>query len=409
MSFLSHVDPEVSRIIEMEEQRHRETINLYPSENYASKAVLEAQGSSLTTKYSSGYPGRRDSAACEVMDLIENLAIQRAKELFHAEHANVQSFTGTTANMAVYFGLLNLGDIVLAMSPAHGAHPTHGAEDNFSAKLYNFVHYGVRRDTERIDYEEAERLALECKPKLIIAGASAYSRIIDFECFRHIADKVGALLMVDMAHISGLICTGLHPDPVPYADVITSTTHKSLRGTRSAFILCKKELAEAIDRGVYPELIGGPMMHIVAAKAVTFLEAMQPSFAKYQQAILDNAQALASEFIRLGMRLVSGGTDNHLMTIDLTKLGVDGMQAREALHKANIVANRCAMPYGGRNGLRIGLPPTTSRGFGVEEMKPVAAWVVKILNNIDKPEVQKQVKEEVLQLCQRFPIPGIDY
>ena len=304
MSFLSHADPEISHALDMEGKRQKETINLIASENYTSQAVLEAQGSFLTNKYAEGYPRQRYYGGCENMDTVEGLAIQRAKELFHAEHANVQPHSGAQANMAAYFALLNYGDTVMGMSLAHGGHLTHGDKVSFSGKSYNFIPYGVNRETERIDYQQVEELALKHKPRLIVAGASSYPRIIDFERFRHIADLVGAQLMVDMAHIAGMVAVGLHPTPVPYADVVTSTTHKTLRGPRSGFILCRSNLASAIDAAVFPQMQGGPLMHVIAAKAVVFYEAMQPDFLAYQQAILDNALALATELQRLGLRLI---------------------------------------------------------------------------------------------------------
>ncbi len=318
MSFLNQTDPEISRALYTEGKRQRETINLIASENYASRAVLEAEGSFLTNKYAEGYPRQRYYGGCENVDVVENLAIQRAKELFHAEHANVQPHSGAQANMAAYYALLNYGDTVMGMSLAHGGHLTHGDKVSFSGKAYNFIPYGVNRETERIDYQELERLVLKHKPKLIVAGASSYPRIIDFERLRHIADLVGARLMVDTAHIAGMIAVGLHPTPVPYAEVITSTTHKTLRGPRGGFILCRRQLASSIDAAVFPTMQGGPLMHVIAAKAVAFYEAMQPSFAAYQQAILDNALLLASELQRLGLRLVSGGTDTHLILVNLS-------------------------------------------------------------------------------------------
>ena len=326
MSFLSESDPEISRIIEADQARQRRTINLIASENYVSRAVLEAQGSYLTYKYAEGYPGKRYYGGCENVDDIENLAIERAKELFHAEHANVQPHSGSQANMAVYFALLNYGDTVMAMDLAHGGHLTHGSPITFSGKSYNFVPYGVNRETERIDYPVLEKLAKENKPKLIITGATAYPRVIDFERFRHIADSVGAKLMVDMAHLAGLVAGGVHPTPVYYADVVTSTAHKSLRGTSGGFILCRQELAGAIDSAVFPHMQGKPLMHILAAKAVTFHEAMKPEFADYQKAVLENAFTLAVELQRLGLRLVSGGTDNHLLLVDLSDKEITGSQ-----------------------------------------------------------------------------------
>jgi len=414
MSLLSQTDPEISHVLYMEGKRQRETINLIASENYASRAVLETQGSFLTNKYAEGYPQQRYYGGCENMDIVESLAIQRAKEIFHAEHANVQPHSGAQANMAAYYALLNYGDTVMGTSLAHGGHLTHGDKVSFSGKSYNFIPYSVNRETERIDYQELERLTLEHRPKLIVAGASAYPRIIDFERFRHIADLVGGRLMVDMAHIAGMVAVGLHPTPVPYADVITSTTHKTLRGSRGGFILCRNGLASAIDAAVFPQMQGGPLMHAIAAKAVTFYEAMQPNFADYQRATLDNALVLATELQRLGMRLVSGGTDNHLVLVDLTEIGVTGREAEEALGRAGIVVNRDSIPFVDTrspritSGIRLGTPAVTSRGFGAEEMKHIASLVVKVITNISDLDIQKQVSQEVSQLCCRFPVPGID-
>ena len=413
MSCLSHADPEISHALDMEGKRQKETINLIASENYTSRAVLEAQGSFLTNKYAEGYPKQRYYGGCENMDIVEGLAIQRAKELFHAEHANVQPHSGAQANMAAYFALINYGDTVMGMSLAHGGHLTHGDKVSFSGKLYNFIPYGVNRETERIDYQQVEELALKHKPRLIVAGASSYPRIIDFERFRHIADLVGARLMVDMAHIAGMVAVGLHPTPVPYADVVTSTTHKTLRGPRSGFILCRSKLASAIDAAVFPQMQGGPLMHVIAAKAVAFYEAMQPNFLDYQQAILDNALALATELQRLGLRLISGGTDNHLVLVDLTETGVSGRKAEEALGRTGIVLNRNAIPFDPHppvvtSGIRLGTPAVTTRGFGKEEMKLIASLIVKVITNISNPDIQTQVSQEVSQLCHRFPVPGID-
>ncbi|MBA7651950.1 Serine hydroxymethyltransferase [subsurface metagenome] len=315
--------------------------------------------------------------------------------------------------MAAYFALLDYGDTVMGMSLAHGGHLTHGDKASFSSRLYNFVHYGVNRETERIDYQEVERLAKEHKPRLIVAGASAYPRIIDFERFRHIADEVGARFMVDMAHLAGLVGVGLHPTPVPYADVVTSTTHKTLCGPRGGFILCRSELASSIDDGVFPRMQGGPLMHVVAAKAVAFYEAMQPAFAAYQQAVLDNALVLAGELKRLGVRLVSGGTDNHLLLVDLTETKITGRQAEQSLGAAGIVVNRNAVPFDSRppsitSGIRLGTPAVTTRGFGAEEMRRIASLIVKVTANIDDAGVRNQVREEVGQICQRFPAPGIN-
>ncbi|MCL0091865.1 serine hydroxymethyltransferase [Dehalococcoidales bacterium] len=413
MSFLSQTDPEISRAISMEENRQRQTINLIASENYASRAVLEAGGSLLTNKYAEGYPQQRYYGGCKNVDIVEGLAIQRAKELFYAEHANVQVHSGAQANMAAYYALLEYGDTVMGMSLAHGGHLTHGDRVNFSGKSYNFIAYGVNKETERIDYQEVKRLALKHKPKLIVAGASAYPRIIDFERFRQIADLVGAKLMADIAHIAGLVAVGLHPTPVPYAEVVTSTTHKTLRGPRSGFILCRRELAPSIDAAVFPRMQGGPLMHVIAAKAVCFYQAMQPGFLDYQRATLENALTLATELKQQGLRLISGGTDNHLVLVDLTETGVSGREAEECLEAAGIVVNRNAIPFDPRpplitSGIRLGTPAVTSRGFGKEEMKRIASLMVKVISNIGDRKIQNQVKEEVNQLCQRFPLPGID-
>jgi glycine hydroxymethyltransferase len=413
MISLSQSDPETSRILNLEIRRQRETINLIASENYASRAVLEAQGSFLTDKYAEGYPGRRYYGGCDNMDMVESLAIERAKELFQTDHANVQPHSGAQANMAAYFALLKYGDTAMGMSLNHGGHLTHGARASFSGRSYNFITYGVNRETERIDYQELEKLALKHRPRLIVVGASAYPRIIDFERFRHIADLVGARLVADIAHIAGMVAVGLHPTPVPYADIITSTTHKTLRGPRSGFILCRSELASAVDAAVFPQMQGGPMMHAVAAKAVTFYEAMQPGFVDYQQATLDNACALAGELQRLGLRLISGGTDNHLVLVDLTETMVTGKQVEDALGKAGIVVNRDPVPFDKRSrwvtsGIRLGTPAITTRGFGKKEMKQIASLIVKVIGNFKDKSVITQVNDEVRQLCSCFPIPGID-
>ncbi|MBA7474222.1 Serine hydroxymethyltransferase [subsurface metagenome] len=414
MSFLGQTDPEISQALYLERTRQKETINLIASENYASQAVLEAEGSLLTNKYAEGYPEKRYYGGCGNVDLVENLAIQRAKELFHTEHANVQPHSGAQANMAAYLALINHGDTVMGMSLSHGGHLTHGDKTSFSGKAYNFIPYGLNRETERIDYKELERLTLEYNPRLIVAGASAYPRVIDFERLRHIADQAGAKLMVDIAHIAGMVAAGLHPTPVPYADVITSTTHKTLRGPRSGFILCRRELASAVDAAVFPTMQGGPLMHTIAAKAVAFHEAMQPSFVTYQQAILDNAQVLASELQRLGLYLISGGTDTHLMLVDLTETGVTGKEAEDALGATGIVINRNAIPFGANrsprvtSGIRLGTPAVTTRGFGREEMKRIASLIVKVIRNIDNQDIQNQARQEVIQMCQLFPIPGIE-
>lgn len=414
MASLKQTDPEVSLILENETKRQKETINLIASENYASRAILEAQGSVFTNKYAEGYPGARYYGGCANMDTVERLAIERAKQLFRAEYANVQPHSGAQANMAVYFALLNPGDTVMGMSLAHGGHLTHGAPANFSGKIYNFVGYGVNRETERIDYAELERLAVQHKPKLIVAGASSYPRIIDFERFKKIADLVGAKFLTDIAHIAGLVAVGLHPSPVPYADLVSGTTHKTLRGPRAGFIVGKKEYEHKVDAAIFPRMQGGPLMHAVAAKAVCFLEALQPDFVKYQQAILDNALVLAVELEKAGLRLVSGGTDNHMLLVDLSPINVNGLDAQQALEAVGIIANRNAIPFDPlpvkiASGMRFGTPAVTSRGMGKEEMKKLSGWIVKILNHMGDMNIQRQVSDEVKQVCGRFPVPGIDY
>ncbi|MHB8105060.1 MAG: serine hydroxymethyltransferase [Dehalococcoidales bacterium] len=413
MSFLSQTDPEIFQAIECEKKRQKEIVNLIASENYTSRAVLEALGSFLTYKYAEGYPGRRYYGGCGNMDTIENLAIDRAKALFKAEHANVQPHSGSQANMAVYFALLKYGDKVMAMVLPHGGHLTHGSPITFSGRSYKFIHYHVNRETERIDFPEVEKLAKEHKPKLIVAGYSAYPRIIDFERFRRIADSVGAKFMVDIAHIAGLVATGLHPSPVPYADVVTMTTHKTLRGPSGGLILCKKEHARAIDAAVFPEMQGKAHMHAVAAKAVALYEAMQPSFLAYQKKVLENAHALADELQKQGLRLVSGGTDNHLMLVDLTPTGLTGVQVEKALDAAGIVANHNAIPFDTRpprttSGIRLGTPASTTRGFGKEEMQQIAGLIVKVVKNVDNKSVIEEVRQEIARICSRFPVPGID-
>jgi len=413
MDSLRKVDPEISRVIALEDKRQKETINLIASENYASRAVMQAEGTFLTNKYAEGYPGQRYYGGCENMDILESLATERVKKLFRADHANVQPHSGSQANMAAYYALLEYGDTVMGMSLAHGGHLTHGDKVSFSGKSYNFIHYGVNRETERMDYKEIEKLAKKHKPRLIVTGASAYPRIIDFERFRQIADTVGAKLMVDMAHIAGLVAVGLHPTPIPYAEVVTSTTHKTMRGPRSGFILCWKDFAAAIDDGVFPRMQGGPLMQVIAAKAVCFQEAMQPGFTDYQRAVLDNAQALAAGLQQNGLRLVSGGTDNHMVLVDLAETGVTGRQAEEALGKAGIVVNRNTVPFDPNppritGGIRLGTPAVTTRGFGKEEMKRIASLVIEVISHIDDVGVQKKAAEEVAGMCSRFPVPGID-
>jgi glycine hydroxymethyltransferase len=409
---LAQRDSKVAQILSLEAERQASTINLIASENHASRAVLEAQNSLLTDKYAEGYPGHRYYGGCVYIDEIENLAIERAKKLFKAEHANVQAHSGSQANMAAYSVLLGHEDTVMGMSLSHGGHLTHGSEVNFSGRWYNFVPYGVDPKTEMLNYDEIERLALEHKPKLIIAGASSYSRIIDFERLRYIVDKVGAKLLVDMAHIAGIVAAGLHPSPVPYAQVTTATTQKTLRGPRGGFILCNKELASAIDAAVFPGMQGGPSMHIIAAKAVCFFEAMQPEFVNYQKSVLENARILASELQRYGMRIVSGGTDNHLILVDLSPLGISGKYAEEALEAVGISINRNIIPFDPKppvitSGIRLGTPAVTTRGFGTEEMKRIASLIVKVLSSSGDKHTQKQVRQEVREMCQQFPIPGL--
>jgi glycine hydroxymethyltransferase len=409
---LAQRDSKVTQILSLEAARQASTINLIASENHASRAVLEAQSSVLTDKYAEGYPGQRYYGGCVYIDEIENLAIERAKKLFKAEHANVQAHSGSQANMAAYSILLEHGDTVMGMSLSHGGHLTHGSEVNFSGKWYNFVPYGVDPKTEVLNYDEIEKLALKHRPKLIIAGASSYSRIIDFERLRHIADKVGAKLLVDMAHIAGIIAAGLHPSPVPFAQVTTATTQKTLRGPRGGFILCDKELASAIDAAVFPGMQGGPFMHIIAAKAVCFFEAMQPEFVDYQKSVLKNARVLASELQRCGMRIVSGGTDNHMVLVDLSPQGISGKNAEEALGAAGISANRNAIPFDPKppmitSGIRLGTPAVTTRGFGVEEMKRIASLIARVLSPSGNKQAQEQVHREVREMCQQFPIPGL--
>ena len=406
-------DTEVTKFLDLEARRQKETVNLIAAENYASRAVLEAQGSILTNKYAEGYPQRRYYAGCPNIDAIESLAIERAKKLFNAEHANVQPHSGSQANMAVYFALLEPGDTVMGMSLSHGGHLTHGAPVNFSGKWYKFITYGIDLKTERLDYDEIEKLALKHKPKLIIAGASAYPRIIDFSRFRSIADAAGALLMADMAHIAGLVATNLHPSPVPHSQIITSSTHKTLRGPRSGFILCKKEMASKIDAAVFPTMQGGPLMHAIAAKAVAFFEAMQPEFATYQKAVLENAQVLATELKQHGLRLISGGTDNHLILIDLTQTGITGIVAQEVLEAAGILVNRNAIPADPRppqitSGIRLGTPAITTRGFGPKEIKQIASFIMKVLSHPEDKKIQKEIAEQVASMCHHFSTPGID-
>lgn len=403
-------DPDVYAAILAEAKRQRQNIELIASENYVSRAVREAQGSVLTNKYAEGYPGKRYYNGCEFVDEAERLAIARARQLFGAEHANVQPHSGSTANMAVYFAMLQPGDTMLAMSLAHGGHLTHGHKVNFSGRFFNVVSYGVHPETERLDYEAIEKLAVEHKPKLICAGASAYSRLIDFKRLRGIADAVGAYLMVDMAHIAGLVAAGFHPSPVPHADIVTTTTHKTLRGPRGGLILCKAAFAADIDKQVFPGIQGGPLMHVIAAKAVCFQEALQPAFKDYARQIVANAQTLAAELEKAGVRIVSGGTDNHLMLADLTPLGVTGKDAATALDHALITVNKNAIPFDKQkptvtSGIRLGTPAVTTRGMREKEMRQIAAWIGQILADPASDKRQQRVRDEVLALTDKFPVP----
>ena len=413
MRALTEADPQIGQAIRQEMERQRLNINLIAAENYTSRAVLEAQGSVLTNKYAEGYPQRRYYGGCEFVDIAEALAIERVKTLFNAEHANVQPHSGAQANMAAYFAALSSGDTVMGMSLDQGGHLTHGSPVNFSSKLYTFVHYGVDRETELIDYDEVGRLAKIHKPKLIVAGATAYTRVIDFKRFRQIADDVGAVLMADMAHIAGLIAAGEHPSCIPEAQIVTSTTHKTLRGPRGGLILSTEELARDIDRAVFPTTQGGPLMHVIAAKAVAFGEALKPEFVAYQREIRANARALSEGLGDAGLRLVSGGTDNHMVLVDVTPLGITGRQAEDSLGKANIVVNRNTIPYDPRpprvaSGMRLGTPSVTSRGFGTEEMRQVAQLIGRVLSNVGDHTAEREVREEVISIASRFPVPGID-
>jgi len=403
-------DPAIAAAIHDEERRQFENIELIASENFTSRAVREAQGSALTNKYAEGYPGRRWYGGCEHVDVVESLAIERAKELFGADHANVQPHSGSQANTAVYFASLAVGDRILTMDLAHGGHLTHGHKANFSGKLYDVVHYGVSRETETIDYDTLAKLAGECRPKMITAGASAYSRVIDFERMRKIADSVGALLFVDMAHIAGLVAGGAHPSPVPYADFITSTTHKSLRGPRSGVILCKAAYAKAVDAQVFPGVQGGPLMHVIAAKAICFREALQPSFREYAAQVVANAKALAARLAMLGYRIVSGGTDNHVLLVDLRPKGLNGKQAQEVLDLAGITVNKNAIPFDTESimktgGIRIGTPAMTTRGMREEAMMEIADLIHEALQNAEKPDELARLKNKVHAFTSRYPLP----
>ncbi len=401
------IDTEVADAIEAEVSRQRNKIELIASENFVSNAVIEAMGTPLTNKYAEGYPGKRYYGGCENVDVVERLAIERAKELFGAEHANVQPHSGAQANMAVFFAVLNPGDTVLSMSLAHGGHLSHGSPVNMSGKYFNIVPYGVEEDTSVVDYEKIRQIAIECKPKLIVAGASAYPRTLDFEKFANIAKEVGAYLMVDIAHISGLVAAGLHPSPVPYADFVTTTTHKTLRGPRGGLILCKEEHAKAVDKAVFPGIQGGPLMHIIAAKAVCLKEALSDEFKQYQKNIVKNANALSLALMENGFDLVSGGTDNHLMLLDLRNMPITGKEAEHMLDEVGITANKNAIPFDPEkpfvtSGVRIGTPAVTSRGMNEEDMKEIADLIALTLKDFENNK--EEVKKRVQTLCDKYPL-----
>lgn len=406
---LGETDPEVYRTVCAELDRQNSRLELIASENFTSEACLEAAGSVFTNKYAEGYPGKRYYGGCEHVDVVETLARERAKQLFHAEHANVQPHSGATANMAAYFAVLQPGDTILGMNLSHGGHLTHGHPLNFSGKLYKVVPYGVNRETETIDYDELARLAEEHKPKVIVAGGSAYPRILDFPRFRQIADAVGAVLMVDMAHFSGLVAAGLHPNPCDWADIVTSTTHKTLRGPRAGVILCKEKYAAAVDKSVFPGVQGGPLVHVIAAKAVCLLEAMQPEFVEYQKQVAANAKALAAGLAEAGFRIVSGGTDTHLMLVDVFAAGLRGKEAEKALDEAFITANKNTIPFDvnpplNPSGVRLGSPAVTTRGFKEAEMREVAALIAETLRHIGSEEKRAAVRERVAALTAKFPL-----
>ena len=410
MSYITKQDKVIAEAIEREFQRQNSNIELIASENFVSEAVMEAQGSVLTNKYAEGYPGRRYYGGCEFVDVTESIAIDRAKALFGAEHVNVQPHSGSQANMAVYLVALEMGDTVLGMNLSHGGHLTHGAPVNFSGKFYNFVEYGVDKDTERINYDEVRKLALEHKPKLIVAGASAYSRTIDFKKFKEIADEVNAKLMVDMAHIAGLVAAGLHPNPVEYADFVTTTTHKTLRGPRGGMILCKEEYKKDIDKTIFPGIQGGPLEHVIAAKAVAFGEALENNFKTYQQQVVKNAKVLAEALINEGFRIVSGGTDNHLAAVDVKgSIGLTGKEAEETLDSVGITCNKNTIPFDQEkpfvtSGIRLGTPAATTRGFDEKAFEEVAKIISLALKNSKDEEKLQQAKERVAKLTAEYPL-----
>ena len=413
MSFLKQEDPDVHGAILRELERQRYQLELIASENIVSEAVLEAQGSVFTNKYAEGYPSRRYYGGCQYADEVETLAIERAKTLFGAEYANVQPHSGSQANMAVYFSCLKPGDKVLGMDLAHGGHLTHGSAVNFSGQFFNFVSYGVNRETEIVDMAEVERLAHEHRPRMIVAGASAYPRALDFEAFRRIADQIEALLMVDMAHIAGLVAAGLHQSPVPYADFVTTTTHKTMRGPRGGLILAKEEYGKQLDSKIFPGIQGGPLVHVIAAKAVGFKEALGPGYKEYQAQVIKNAKALETSLAAHGFRLVSGGTDNHLLLVDLGSKGITGKQGEETLEKAGLTVNKNAIPFDQQSrfvtsGIRIGTPAVTTRGLKEQEMAQIGTWITEALENISDDNVLSRIRHEVRTLCERYPLyPGL--
>jgi len=408
-NFLLDTDAEIAAIIEKEVERQENGIELIASENVASRAVMEAQGSILTNKYAEGYPSKRYYGGCTFADAAENLAIERAKTLFNADYVNVQPHSGSQANMAVLMSLAEPGDTILGMDLAHGGHLTHGSPVNFSGKLYNFVHYGVARSTGTIDYDQVARLAKEHKPKLIIAGASAYPRIIDFNCFAEVAESCGACLMVDMAHIAGLVATGLHPSPVPVADIVTSTTHKTLRGPRGGLIMAKSDFGRSLNSAIFPGIQGGPLMHVIAAKAVAFKEALSDTFAEYQKDVVGNAVTMARVFTENGVDLISGGTDNHMMLVDLTSLDITGKAAEELLGQVEITVNKNSIPFETRSpfvtsGIRIGTPAITSRGMKAGQVEIIAGLIVGLLKNPDSEKKIAAAKGSIAELCKAFPL-----
>jgi glycine hydroxymethyltransferase len=406
---LSQVDPEIAEAIYLETIRQSETLELIPSENFVSEAVLEATGSVFTNKYAEGYPGRRYYGGCNYVDVVESCAIERAKLLFKAEHANVQAHSGSQANMGVYMAVLNHGDKILGMNLSHGGHLTHGSPLNFSGKFYQVIPYGVTRDTEEIDYDALADLADRERPRMIIAGASAYSRVIHFDRIAEVARKVGAYYVVDMAHIAGLVAAGLHPSPVPYADFVTTTTHKTLRGPRGGIVFCREEHKKLLDKMVFPGVQGGPLVHVIAAKAVCLKEALSPEFKLYQEQIVKNAQVLAAAVASAGFRIVSGGTDNHLFLVDVFSRGITGKQAQEALEEASITVNKNAIPFDVNpplvaGGIRLGTPAITSRGMKEDAMAQIGDWIGRVLNQLDNEKTRREVSEQVRQLASRYPL-----